>query len=502
VKNVLIVLSDEQRADTLGCYGNTVAQTPHIDALADRGMRFDNCYTPFPLCCPARASLLTAMMPHNHHVVGNWRAVNPDLAEDGIVRDFRSAGYHMIYSGKWHVPGTDPHRMGFHDSSAIPAVINGKDRGRYIEEYRSYVESKGYHLRPKHIENLTESDFEALQNEEKGPYGTAEIPEEHFLETWQTGQFLGNMRDRDRSKPFFAVVSYSSPHFPMIVPKPYNSLIAPSDIELSENFCAGLEGKPVEVRKLHESQATSCLDEHAWRNLIAHYYGLCSLVDTQVGKIIQYLEEEDALGDTIIVYSTDHGDMMGSHGLNRKGHQMHYQETNRIPMIVSHPDYPGGTNQKGLVSLVDLLPTLAAENGVTTQQELDGRSFASLLQGSGTQTRDWVISESYLVKGDPGGNGEHFDPEQFDPDTDAINMSACNGMAKYIFHSRDIDEYYDLVADPGERVNLVDAPQITGEKKSIQKILVDSLESGTPNLAATVQKIMCTEPNLEFSEVP
>ena len=490
MKNILVILSDEQRADTLGCYGNPVARTPHIDGLAKRGTVLTNCFTTFPLCCPARAGLLTGMMPHNHHVVGNWRALRPDLRDDTIVRDFRNAGYHMIYSGKWHVPGTDPRRMGFHDVSAIPAVVDGKDRGRYIAEYRSYVESRGYRLRPGHIENLTDNDFARLRDTSKGPYGTAEIPLEHFLETWQTEQFLGNLRERDAAKPFCAVVSYSSPHFPMIVPEPYDRIIDPETIPLPDNFGAALGGKPEEVRRLLAAQAMGGLSETEWRRLIAHYYGLCSLVDEQVGKILKFLETEGLRDETLIVYSTDHGDMMGSHGLNKKGHQMHYEETNRIPMIVSDPGGAAGRRSDGLVSLIDLLPTLAEICGVEVDRKLDGVSCASLLSGDTQGSRGCVISESYLVGGEPGGDGGYYDPEHFDPNTDAINMSVRSRSAKYIYHSNDIDEYYDLAEDPYEMENLIGKPRIVEEKKAFQESLVKNLESGSPVLADTVRRMM------------
>lgn len=156
--NVLVIMSDEQSYDTMGCTGNVAARTPHLDTLAERGRIFDRMYTPFPLCCPSRTSLMTGLMPRHHHVLGNWRGLRPDLADQGLGRWFADAGYHTFYVGKWHVPGSAPARMGFADQAAIPAVLDGKDRGRYISEYRDYATAQGYDLLPDNIENLTAAD--------------------------------------------------------------------------------------------------------------------------------------------------------------------------------------------------------------------------------------------------------------------------------------------------------------------------------------------------------
>ena len=185
--NVLIVMSDEQSWDTLGANGNAAAATPHLDRLVSESTSFDGCYTPFPLCCPSRTSLWTGLMPRHHGVLGNWRPIETRLQTSGFAQAFRRSGYHTYYNGKWHVPGTTPAAMGWHKSSAIPAVIQGQDRGRYIDDYRDWVQAQGYVLDPHHIENLTSEDLAALSER---PYSTSTVPLESFLETWQTDRFL------------------------------------------------------------------------------------------------------------------------------------------------------------------------------------------------------------------------------------------------------------------------------------------------------------------------
>ncbi|HVV98983.1 MAG TPA: sulfatase-like hydrolase/transferase, partial [Planctomycetaceae bacterium] len=210
--NVLIVMSDEQSWDTMGCTGNPAARTPNLDALCAESTSFDHAYTPFPLCCPSRTSLWTSRMPRHHGVLGNWRPIVPQLRSAGVAQAFRQAGYHTIYTGKWHVPGTTPAQMGWADASAIPAVLKGRDRGRYIPDYREYAASRGYQLDEKHIENLTAADIAATRDQ---PYATASVRLEDFLETWQTGEFLQALDRRPGDSPWLATCSYNAPHFPM-----------------------------------------------------------------------------------------------------------------------------------------------------------------------------------------------------------------------------------------------------------------------------------------------
>jgi len=344
-KNILILMSDEQRWDSLGYSGNSAAQTPHLDGLAQRGTNLERCYTAYPLCCPARASLWTGLLPHNHHVFSNWRAIRPALRDHGLVEPFARAGYHTIYTGKWHVPGTSPARFSFTDTSAIPAIIDGRDRGRYIQEYRAYAIAQGYDLVANHIENLTPQDVQQLRQPGRAPCGTAAIALEHFLEPWQTTQFLAALERQPDDRPFFAVCSFNAPHFPMIVPAPYDRLVAPESIILSPNFCKGLGGKPDEVLQSHYYTDLARLSENEWRRLIAHYLGFCALIDAQVGRVLEYLRATGALDNTIVVFTSDHGDMLGSHCFESEGLSLALRGdaagtvAHRAPRFVRRPDH-------------------------------------------------------------------------------------------------------------------------------------------------------------------
>ncbi len=445
--NVLVVMSDEQSWDTLGCTGNAAARTPHVDELAAAGTVFDGLFTPFPLCCPSRTSLITSMMPRHHDVLGNWRGIRPELAEQGIGADFAAADYHTIYCGKWHLPGTTPSRMGFADTVAIPAVIKGKDRGRYIEAYRDHAQARGYELVEGNIENLTAADAAGLRDPAAAHRTTAAIELDDFLEPWQTDQFIASLDRAPDDRPWFAVCSFNAPHFPFAVPRPYDTLIDRSLITLPPTWALGPDVLPAEVSRSHFAHKLGDLDQAGWIDVIGHYYGLCSLVDDQLGRIVAELRRRGELDRTIIVYTSDHGDLMGAFRLVEKGHLLHYDEAMRVPLVIRHPD-GGAARNDALLSMVDLGPTLADLAGVPFERPTDGLSYAAHVGDSAAaDRRDHVIGESLLWNLDSeNAAGEHRDPAGFDPATDAVNLSIRTRTHRYNWRSRDRDELADLAA--------------------------------------------------------
>jgi arylsulfatase len=492
--NIIVIMSDEQSWDTLRFHGNQAAVTPNLDALAAAGISMDKCYTPYPLCCPARTSLWSGRMPHDHHVMGNWRHVRVDIADDGLVQRFREEGYQTIYTGKWHVPGTSPERYGFTDLSAIPAAPKGIDRGRYILPYREYAEKQGYALLPNNIENLTAADAEMLKQPGKAPCGRGEIALEHHLEVWQTQQFVVALDRREQNRPFFAVCSYNAPHFPMVVPAPFDTLIAPEDIVLPPNFLKGLEGKPAEVLESRYYKQLAHCDEQEWRRFIAHYLGFCALIDNQVGVIVNHLKDNNLYENTIIAFVSDHGDMMGAHGLVEKGFYLHYEEALRVPLIIAgfrsgsgsgSGSVTGavGTSSDALVQLNDLIPTLAELAGVQMDAKIDGRSFAGILTGNAKKHRDYVIAETFKWNGEESGKGEYTPLTSFDPLTDSVNISIRTESWKYIFRYRDIEELYQVTTDPYENTNLALNPAYAESLQHMRQLLLDDLEGSSPFLA-------------------
>ena len=481
--NVLVVMSDEQSWNTLGANGNAAAHTPHLDALAAEATSFDRCYTPFPLCCPSRASLWTGRMPRHHGVLGNWRPIVPDLRDTGVAQAFRKDGYHTIYSGKWHVPGTTPERMGWVDRSAIPAVLGGQDRGRYIPDYRDYAAARGYRLDPRHIENLTAEDIAHTTGPGAVPYATASISDDDFLETWQTGEFLRALDRRPGDSPWLAACSFNAPHFPMVVPAPYDRIIDRSRVRLPDSLAAGAGTRPREVRESHYATDFVHLTTEQWTEVTAHYLGLCALVDTQFGRIVEYLRAAGEWDNTIVVFTTDHGDMMGAHGLMEKGHLLHYEEALRVPLLIRHPGRPAARNTN-LTSVCDIARTLATLAGVPWDEPDDGRCFAHAVGATGAApTREYVSAETTLADGQAGGHGDPFYAEHWSYPRDSLNASIRTARARYVFRSHDEDELFDLTTDPSEVTNLADRPDRQAERQLLRDLLAGELADAFPSMA-------------------
>lgn len=484
--NVVVIMSDEQRWDSLGANGNPAARTPNLDRLAADGVSHDGMYATYPLCCPSRMSMWTGLMPHEHHGFGNWRLLRPDLRDGGLIHPFRDAGYHTVYNGKWHVPGSTPSRFGFADVEATPAVLNGLDRGRFIEPYRAYAESQGYALVAGHIENLTARDVGMLERPGRAPYGTAQIALDHFLETWQTGIFLDQLERRPGDAPFFAVCSFNAPHFPMIVPEPYDRLVDPASIAMPANAALPPEGKPAEVvdSKYHHPD----WPEAEWRHLIAHYLGLCALIDAQVGRVLDYLDVAGLWENTIVVFTSDHGDMLGSHSLNQKGWSLHYEEALRVPFIAAGPGIAHGRRTATRASLRDLVPTLGELCGVHIDPPSGAISFAPALRGDERwRGRPWVVAESYTFDGSESGDGTAVDPAWFDLDRDRVNLSLRTAEYRYIFRLHDDHELYDVTADPGERHNLAALPEHGERIRAFREIMAGSIEDAFPAVASRLR---------------
>ena len=451
--NVLVVMSDEQRWDSFGHAGNPAAHTPHLDALAEQSTVFDGCYTPFPLCCPSRASLWTGRMPRHHHVLGQLAGHQPRPARGRAGA--RLPGRRLPHDVLRQVArtGDDAGADELTEQVAIPAVLDGRDRGRYIEPYREYATAQGYELVEGNIENLTPADVRTLRT---APHrGTAQIHQEHFLETWQTGKFLGTLEDVPEDRPWFAVCAFNAPHFPMIVPAPYDMIIDRGRIELPASFATGPDTRPREVpRKSGFAGKYADLDEPGWVEVVAHYLGLCALVDTQVGAMVEHLRRTGQLERTIVVYTSDHGDLLGAHRLMEKGHLLHYEEALRIPLIVRHPDVGAATATwpGNLVSVVDLAATLTELAGVPWAEDDDGISFAGMVgQRAAAPTRAYVTAERMLHGMNADARGEYTDPADWNATTDALNVSVRTGSAgagsfRYIHRSHDVDELYDHTA--------------------------------------------------------
>lgn len=409
--NIVVLNTDQQRADCIGCVDSPV-DTPTVDSLVQEGRLFTNTFVTSPICSPSRASIFTGRYPHEHGVYGNGMSL-PE-SEETFVELLSRAGYETALYGKWHlgVPETSHSGRlwreappGFDEFlSAMSHDVPADEDPAYLEFLKS-EEIVG----PEAGESAWRNPDDELSLSELGstfsPMGTSRIPETHHITSWLADNAVEYIEQRaNSSDPFYLQVSGFYPHFPIAPPAPYDDMYDASEIELPasrhvEEFADKPDLESATIAREHYKQFSDADLRRAW----ALTYGLCTFIDEQFGRIVDAVEANGLRENTIVIFVSDHGEMLGSHGLLWKGPFM-YDEILRVPLVISHPDIePGATDS--LVSLLDIGPTIA-ELGGTRMSNATGRSFAPLLYGEETDHRSLVFAE-YLTNPDTFG----ADPE-------------------------------------------------------------------------------------------
>lgn len=446
--NVLVLNTDQQRVDCLGCYGGQV-ETPTIDALAESGIRCTNMFVPSPNCCPSRASMFTGNYPHTTGVYG---ADSLPHNQRTIVEYLSRAGYQTDLIGKWHL-GTFPDRDAPRGFDQIVTAMEHDTPAGTDTDYLRYLKNEGV-IEPEAGEDAWRTP---IDNES---FGTSEIPEEHHMTTWladRTIERIDQLQESDDS--FYLHVGGFYPHFPIAPPAPYDEMYDPSDVDLPANSDDPFENKPPLERQFPDGTPTAArkqyeeFSEADLRKAWALTYGLCSHIDTQFGRIIQHLEETGLRDDTIIVYLSDHGEMLGSHGLMWKGPFL-YDELVNVPFIISHPDTDGRTTDS-LLSMVDFAPTIAEVTGVDFP-EVEGESFAPLLFGEETDHRSVVYAEYLKYRGNVASNPVFM---------------VRGKRYKYVVVEGQGELLYDLSGEPSEVINHADDPEYGHIKRALRNKL-------------------------------
>jgi arylsulfatase A-like enzyme len=326
--NVLFVLCDQLRAQALGYHGNEQVATPNLDRFADEGVAFERAYTPNPVCCPARGSILTGCYPHVHGVVGNNLRLPTDEPTMGTL--FRDAGYATGYVGKWHL-----------DGEPKPGHIPAGERRQGFEFWRGF--NRGHdHLRGHPHPN---------------PDGSVDW-EEGYQPELQTDMAIEHI-DESGEAPFFTFLSWGPPHGPFEAPEEYSAMYDPEELDLRSN--------------VPDTEVTAEM-----RAELAEYYALITSLDDQFGRLLDALAERDLAEDTVVVFTADHGEMVGSQGRYRKNYP--FEESVHVPLAVRYPEeFEGGHRSDAVVNLVDLLPTLCSLCDVETPARVQGRDRTGLL---------------------------------------------------------------------------------------------------------------------------
>lgn len=457
--NILFLLNDHQ-----AYYGHAkpVAgpriRRPHFDRLAEAGVRFDRAYCAAPLCGPDRRSLLTGLFPHNHGEIYNDH--NRPFDRETYLDALAAGDYRNYYYGKWHAgPGTAfDHRC---EGFSYPSYNNPYTKA----EYRAYLEKMGLpepRIRIRHSfhnwggmrDSLAECVRTGKPYVQDGAWcnehacGILLSPKEtheSFFLAHLACEKLRELAERKDDRPFHLRVDFWGPHQPYFVTQEFADLYDPAAIPEYPSFRDNLEGKP----DLYRSETNEGISRDrrliqpnplpwaVWREVLAHAYAQTSLVDAAGGLILDTLEQLGLAGDTLVLWTTDHGDGLACHGGHFDKDAYLPEEMIRVPFAMRWPGHiAGGRTDGALVSHVDVAPTFLSAAGLSFQQGCDGMDLLPVARDPRAPRRDDLMVEHH----------GHC--------TKCVGRVLLHGKYKYVRNEGDLDELYDLDEDPYELRNL------------------------------------------------
>ena len=467
MQNVVFIMCDQLRLDALGLYGNDICKTPNIDALFKRGTVFDNMFATTPVCAPNRGAIATGKWPRINGLVCNGYIL-PET-ETTMMDVFRRNGYITYGVGKMHFGPQWELEMDDNGKGAIdpqPASLpwHGFDHCLITEDHRvgpyaDYLSERGL---------STWKDVHSFSYGKQHIVQTSPYPEKDHQTTWITDRTLDFIRQHNRSNPFFMWVSYVDPHHPFNPPAPYDTMYDPKDIpapvyregEHDNRPCMFME-KFKGMISNHEQCDLSAFSDQDWQKIIAYYYGMISLIDKNIGRIVSHLKATGQFDNTIFVFTTDHGEILGDHHLLFKNFP--FDCVTRVPFMVRSPGDTTQRRESALCRSLDIMPTMIDLAGLPLEEKINGISL-----------KPYLDSDS--------------EPERFQDILIEHCVHQTIRSRKYrltVYHNEACGELYDLEKDPQNLFNLWDDREYQQVKNELLGRLVGKLyfEINNPQFA-------------------
>ena len=450
--NILLIMTDQHRADLMSCAGNSLVPTPNLDRLASRGVRFENAYCPYPACLASRSALLTGLYAHTTGAINNQDLL--DWRYRTVAHHFAEHGYLTALIGKMHFNDVHSHGFAYYLSINDWLMYLGPKARLYAEEVANHP------LGPKFFNTIVDDgagfpDVAGLWGEKSPWVGdvtrfnfksmASRMEEKDHLDAFVARESAAFLR-RYQDQPFFLVASFMKPHTPLFAPEPWAGLYPVEDTVLPP--VGDLSQYPDHIREAvayYQSQGVPAMKAHR-----AGYLANLAYADVCVGRLLNALEQTGLAENTIVVYTSDHGEMNGDHGLFQKF--CLFDPSVKAPLMVSFPGrLPEGRISTALVDLIGLYPTLSDLAGLPRPENttivpfekapaaLDAESFATLCENPDALGPEAVFSE-YNLKGNPR------------------SFMVRTRKHKVILNAGNRDELYDLEIDPNENVNLAENP--------------------------------------------
>ena len=441
--NILLISADQMRADAMGCAGSPVI-TPNIDRLAAEGTLFERAYCVNPVCSPSRAAIFTGRYPHS---TGTW-SIGLSLNEEEITicDHLKPLGYRCVANGKMHFR-PELNDMDF-NHGASPAPVRFRNRlsdGTYYGfdarqltedhpegEYMAWLQK----VAPEWAKNLHGDPGNESLHEKGGIF-----PPELHQTRWIADRSIETIRTHDSSLPLFMWTSFIDPHHPFNAPRAYVEKYRNASVPDPVKRPGELDLRPDHLRRQGEcgywpggGEEHQYTDEQV-RHIIRNYYAMITFIDEQIGRIRDALLEAGMMENTIVIFTSDHGELLGDHGLMMKG-PWHYEGSIRVPMILRGPGIPAGTRTDVLMENADILPTLQQLIGEKVPYGVQGRSQVPVLAGDSATVRDSIICS-------------------YDAHDRGIRLKTlCTDRYKLnVFAGEQYGELFDLYEDPHELYN-------------------------------------------------
>ena len=376
--NVLILFTDQQRHDTIEAHGNPFIRTPVLNGLSKRGVHFTRAYTPCPVCVGARYSMLTGQLPHRTGCADN----EPSSYRRSLMEVFRDNGYQTMGVGKMHFTLTEP-SAGEVDSlqAFIGANTNLAEKWGFerrltsecddADDYKKFVRAAGY----GHVADATGERSEMYYIPQP-----AQVPAELTETAWVANRSIDFLKSRDIGRPFFLMTSFQAPHPPFVAPFPWNKLYRGADMALPMKP-EGFEHLQTLWNKYQNryKYTDQGVGGNQLRTMKAYYYAMISFLDYQIGMLLAFLESEGLMDNTVILFTSDHGELLGDYGCF--GKRCFLDAAARVPMILTYPGCQTGARVDDPVSLVDVFPTLLELARIEDDLDLSGESLLAAIDG-------------------------------------------------------------------------------------------------------------------------
>lgn len=446
--NFIFIMTDTQGSLQVGCYGRSELNTPNLDRLASEGVRFERAYTACPICTPARSTIFSGLMPHFN---GAWANSLPfyDTVKS-MGQRLADAGYHTAYTGKWHLSGND-----YFDTGICPP---GWD-----PEY--WYDGLNY------IYDLEKQDQDLVQLWRTGLNTLEELKKHNITEKFTWGHGISNrgieFLKKTHDNPFLLVLSYDEPHGPETCPPEYLEKFQGYKWDIGPNAMDDLKNKP----EKHKRLAAGFRKNHSMEDDHSRYFACNSYVDYEIGRVLDTINDLK-LENTYVIYTADHGCMLGAHGMEGKGVTF-YEETCNIPLLIRNPEKQmAGKIDSSPVSHADLLPTMLDLANLDIPPILDGHSISEHLRCDFIDTERQVFMEWHMGEIDH----DHIHGIGFSP-----ARCIVSGKWKFVVNLNDTDELYNLNNDPYELNNLIEDPESFKIRDELHTALVANMyESRDP----------------------